>query len=104
MTWNYVYDLGTGIITSDVGIDLPSIWQSFDSDVLKYVLVHEVGHYLGLNHPPSCSDIDSPMSDVLNYPQQQCTAYTINTEPEFMDETMVNDGVYGTGSEAVCGF
>jgi hypothetical protein len=94
-TWDYEYDLKTGVITGDVGIGL---------DALKYLVVHELGHYLGLDHPPMCTDEDSPMTDDVLNADPLCTATDVNPDPQFMDQAMVNENAYGAGSEEICGF
>jgi hypothetical protein len=67
-------------------------------------MAHELGHYLGLKHPPMCTDEESVMTDEVLNSDPKCTATDVNPDPTWMDQNTVMDGVYGTGSEEICGF
>ncbi len=91
----------SGVITGEVVVRLGPGWRTYGFNALLYAILHEMGHYLGLDHNPNpCTDDDS----VMFAPISSCNATGLTNIPKPSDTIPVNDGVYAGGSEAICGF
>jgi hypothetical protein len=95
-----VVDPATGVVTAGL-ISLRPEWVSYSPDGLQRTLVHEVGHFLGLDNynAAACGVADAAMQDQFN-----CADPTVMHEPTFSDTRPVENSTYGGKPKVSCGF